>query len=316
MLAVAILAAGCSGGRPMGLRTDTSSPTDSAVDAERTEPGLGRDINIVQAYGAEHPEEYAGIRFHAGRRSEHVVVGFTADVDRHREAILARVEHPELVEVELARLSKQTQERILKKLTSWEGVHNISVDHDHAEASVAATRVDLAQQLVAAYGDKIRVDVGNLPFPDPGDVDRCPAIPSAEGEPALSVRVDAPTTRVRSGETIGGTVVVTTRGGPLQIGTSESLYGYLLDANGRVVAAPYGARLLSQRVTKVAPHGDGRVPFYATTDPCRSGLGWTLPPGDYSLVIAVEWSEYRMHEPPVGANRVQLTAPMTVTVTK
>ncbi|HEX5589988.1 MAG TPA: hypothetical protein VFX65_06840, partial [Candidatus Limnocylindrales bacterium] len=134
VLAAASVLAGCWGSQPRGslvpsntpdarpsLGTPSAAPGDGLaacpnfVEVVETGPMPGDDgteegpvareqerirddVDAASAYGAEHPDEFASVRFENGPRVR-LVIGFTAHIAEHCAALREILEYPDEFEI-------------------------------------------------------------------------------------------------------------------------------------------------------------------------------------------------------------------------
>ena len=330
LVAVIALAGGaCGEGRPLPrLTSDTSTPPDSTEAGGRDRwRELRGDMTLIQAYGAEHPDDYGGFRYREDNPDTELIVWFTADLDVHEAALRAKAEHPDRLQVERARMSKRERDRIVGELRQRSDVGTVSGYGRGGEQSGASPiavelrshQSDLAGELVAQYGDKIAVVVGQLPYPDPGDTDVCDTLPAAsERTPGLELKVALPTTTLSSSSRAGIEGAVTIRNGgarPLWFETGYHAAAYVLDDRGRVIRSPYGPMPAAARFHDLPSGGESSLDFGLDAEPCRSGYGWTLPAGTYLVVVVVRGHPDARAGGRSGDTVVAVSDPVPFTVT-
>jgi hypothetical protein len=178
------------------------------------------------------------------------------------------------------------------------GIHELS---GTVYVSVRLGREQIADELVARYGDAVRVDVGGISWPlDDADAmfggcaDPLPAADAAEG---LSAEVTPAHDEVEVGETITGTVVLTNATtGPVTFGWGGAgVRGHLVrPGTDRPVGMFVGAETM-QFVSTPAPAG-GRsepVPVLAGVVSCTPRAHTAVPPGRYDLVAVLHLEDGR-----------------------
>jgi hypothetical protein len=178
------------------------------------------------------------------------------------------------------------------------GIHELS---GTVYVSVRLGREQVADGLVARYGDAVRVDVGGIPWPlDDTDVmfaacaDPLPAGDAVEG---LSAEVTPTHDEVAVGETVTGTVVLTNATGEaVTFGWGGAgVRGHLVrPGTDRPVGIHVGAETM-QFVSTPAPAG-GRsepVPVLAGVVSCTPRAHTAVPPGRYDLVAVLHLEDGR-----------------------
>lgn len=144
-----------------GLLTPEEADEDALMGV------LAGDVAAVGAYGAQHPETWAGIRLDREGVSRVVVASFTADLGGHRDRLAPLVTRPDRLRLRQMPFSQQELDRVLseigasgsRRLKQW-GIGDGAV-----EVALAATAEALAAEWHGRYGDAVRLHVGNLPYP-------------------------------------------------------------------------------------------------------------------------------------------------------
>jgi hypothetical protein len=153
--------------------------------------------------------------------------------------------------------------------------------------------VDLARQIVDAYGAAVDVTVGFFSYPGGVLVNNACAIPSTLADhPGLRATVEIATPKIVSGTTFDPTVRITDIGtSTLTLQTSSSLQVYLFLPGG---AKPVGALELAVagegRTVSVEPGKSITVPGYGGTASCDLSLGYALRPGSYQARALVDFA--------------------------
>lgn len=104
----------------------------------------------AEAYGAEHPDVYAGLFFSAG----YIYVGFISDPERHLSAIRRRVNDPEGVRAFRADYTSaqiaETSERLSADFSSLQEagipITGVGPDEYHNRVNVSLARRDAQQE--------------------------------------------------------------------------------------------------------------------------------------------------------------------------
>jgi hypothetical protein len=128
------------------------------TELARLEPMLG----IVLAYGGQHPDEFGSYGLiWQGTNDASVFISFTAHVDQHRDALNDLVAHPDELIVCQVAVSGDVARALTAKLTDeLEGrFHSVSVGAGAVEVVLMPGEQDLADQLIAEYGDAVDVTV-------------------------------------------------------------------------------------------------------------------------------------------------------------
>ncbi len=234
-----------------------------------------RNLGALMAYAAQYPEHAGSPWFDAADAKGRVVIGFTADVASHRKAMRPTLADPDRVLVCQIRHSAAEAAAAVAEIDAqsraapagvWRGW---SAGVDRAQVTVRADQRELADALLARYGDLVEVGLGLFPYPMPDDrstVDvRCPTasvdLPSTR--PGVTTRVALAAAVLRSGADVDATVTATnevtesvtvTFGGPavvVRAGTTEVVgtadFGMLLNLD-MATLAPGASEQRSVRV--------------------------------------------------------------------
>lgn len=149
---------------------------DQASLPGATLPDADRLVATSKAYGAEHPEVFAGLLLAEGR----LWLGFTTDAGRHLAAVRARVDHPDLLRAFVADFAERElrglQERIALDLArlAEEGVEvttvGVDVRRNRVEVGLRSVGNGAPEALARNYGTAMLlvregVDLRTIPAP-------------------------------------------------------------------------------------------------------------------------------------------------------
>lgn len=292
-------------------------PTDFSEDGPMgLEQGrLQADVEAASAYGAAHPDEFASIRYENAPRVR-IVIGFTARIEEHCEALRASLEFPDEFEIILQPATEAQLDQIQQELVRLAGDKLRSAGRGAGVLHLAlrADGEDVAADVLAAYGDLVEITVGMLPYPNrfAGDVG-CRELPNPILDAALVARATLDTTGVRSGGDFGGTVTVTNVGEApfdLQSGIAVAL-----------VSEPGSDRPIGYYTGAIADVGLGGllqpgdtfdIQVIGGTASCNTALGYALPPGAYEVRVPVVL--LAMHDNAPTEVSYLLSAPVPLTV--
>jgi hypothetical protein len=274
------------------------------AESSRLEPMLGQ----VLAYGGQHPDVFGtyGLVWHGGDDAS-VFVSFTSDLDVHRAALEAAVEHPgELIVCQVAVSGAVAQAMQATLVRDLEGRFlSIGRGSSAIEVVVAANEAQLAGELLARFGDAVEVTVGALAYPLDSAIPVCADPPHSASIPGLRIDVVAPTEPISAAGVVplSLTVTLTNAGGtPIQFGSGTAT-GMILDELGNVVSSSSSMALADLGIAvDLAPGESMELPLVVTTASCDPQLGYVVPPGGYELVAAVQHSDgdtTTLHSPPV-----------------
>jgi hypothetical protein len=180
------------------------------------------------------------------------------------------------------------------------------------QVTLEASQELVAESLYRRFGHQIHLRLGALPYPlgpdAPGyapnrdDASESPPLPAGLTV-ALSGRLS-----VRSGETARhGLLVSNATGSPLVIDTNGQLIARIVDpATGRQVGGFAGAMRMPLVRFPVADACTKEIPLLVGTASYVPELGYTIPPGSWSLTAELKFA---------GGTRVR-TPPLAFEVTK
>jgi hypothetical protein len=173
--------------------------------------------------------------------------------------------------------------------------------------------LDVAQELHSRFGDAVDLTVGAMTFPDRRIVPR-----STEPEPSILLEPDDITANLDGPHEVssGRTLVTDLRlhnhtDADIEIHTQgEYTDTRLVDPeSGDIVGGYRGYKpsslMFHGKVFKLLPHGSALIPLTVGTASTVPGLGYTVPPGEWGLVVYL-WLENHEHV---------RTPPMPFTVT-
>lgn len=155
--------------------------------------------------------------------------------------------------------------------------------------------VDVARGLHERFGDDVILTVGALSFP--GHVDEVEVAREPSSAPVLDpadVEVSAPEPLVvRAGEDVRTELRVTNhRRSPISISAGPSVLGRVLDpSTGEVVGGFSGAVAAVLRMWTIEPGATLALPFVVGTASYMRSLGYTVPPGEWSVEVVLHLAE-------------------------
>ena len=286
-----------------------------------------RNIGTIQAYVSTHVDE-ADVPWLDGQRDDpRVVIGFTAHLADHRQALRALVPDPHRVLVCQVRHSQSEVATVVADLQTRQtgdqsAIRETSGGQGAARVVLAGDQEALAAELVARYGDLVTITVGNFPYPMPADRSALPVAcgyadatgPSSSNGLRATLALDAPT--ARSGSTITATVTLTNTGtGPASWTGGQPLTGSLvLRGTTDVVATFNGMVAGTGDGAELQPGETHTVRAMIGTDSCDLTLGYVLPPGDYDVIVPVTLTYPQTQG--VRPTNLLVTAPISVTLTR
>ncbi len=156
-----------------------------------------------------------------------------------------------------------------------------------------AGAVDLAKQIVDAYGAAVEVTVGFFRYPSGALVDGACAVPGTLSDnAALRATVEMASLRITSGTTFDPTVRITDIGtASVTVQTSNSLEVYLFRPGGTKPVGAFDLGVAGMGLeTSVEPAKSITIPGYGGTASCDISLGYTLAPGPYQARALVDFA--------------------------
>lgn len=271
-----------AGGGGQGMLEETS----------RLEPMLGQ----VLAYGSERPDQFGSyglLWLDADDAS--VFVSFTSNIDEHRAALEASVEHPDELIVCQVAVSDEVAQAVEATLVRELDGRFLSIGRGGGaiEVVLAANEELLASELIARYGDAIEVTVGALAYPLDQASEVCEEPPAATSLPGLRIDVVPPAGPVSAAgvEPLQLTVVLTNEGSDPISFVSGTARATILDLSGTVVSSASTVLIGDVgTVVDLRPGASTELAMVVTTASCDPRLGYVLPPGNYQLIANVQHS--------------------------
>lgn len=271
----------------------------AAAEINRQHDELREDRQRVEAYGAEHPEAFAGWRLGRGRDGARLVAGFTRDLDAHAARLRALVGHADRLDVVAMPATVEELGRIRSSIERDVGfgpagpIRLIGPGFGVVHVRLASWAKEDARRLVERYGDAVEVDVGAFRYPLevdgrlPSPIDRSlPAPVTLEG---LEWRVELASPSLEAGATGDGRVVVRNRSAHrVAFGTTQPLVARLVDpGTGRVVGGFTGTIAGTGRHVDVGLGDEVAIALLIGSDSFDPALGYTVPPGRYRVQAVV-----------------------------
>lgn len=192
------------------------------------------------------------------------------------------------------RVSSALGRRILNevRLLGGDGLLSTGVcSHGQVDVQLRPGDEDLARRLRRTYGDAIVLSVGlNRYSGAPVHSPRCSSLPPADRlPPGLRLRLRLSPHAVRTGGNFGGEVIITEDGNAsFSIDTGQPLTAYVLRRGTRRVIGVYaGAIGGTGFITRLRRGESHSVRIEGGTARCDGGVGSSLPPGRYDVVVLV-----------------------------
>ena len=263
----------------------------------QTQARLSGDAEAGQAYGAEHADEFASLRFENGPRVR-IVVAFTGHIAEHCAALRELFAFPDEFEIVLAERTEADLLAIQQEIVNRARPFLVSAGSGGAtgviEVGLRANGEGMARQIVEEYGDAVHVTVGVLSYPDRTRADGLTTCTPANG----TLRLDAPLRgtltlqplSVSSGADFDATVRVVNIGVNAFDFQSGSPVTALVFAPGASEAiGTYTGGIAGVGLGQVlAPRDSVDIDVLGGTASCDPALGYALPPGQYEVRAVID----------------------------
>jgi hypothetical protein len=279
------------------------SPPPVVTPSEERTPGwlsgvqvtLQPDGDVIERYGADHADEFAGVWFD-NEPWVRIVAAFTDNIDAHCAALRDLVAHPERLEVVQRDHTVEERQRIrdeIEPLMTPDGpIEELGNGNDHVSVGLRADAEDLASELWARYGDAIRLRVGVAPYPpsdSPTTAAACDVGEISEWPSGVSASVDLVDDVIVSGHHTKGAVTIvneSTERFTADLGEPET--GWVFEQGGATpVGAFTGAIGGWGRGVDLAPGEHAKLDMVVGTAACDPSRGYALPPGTYDVRVTL-----------------------------
>lgn len=266
---------------------------DAIVGAQARLQGT---ISQVQAYATTQSSTFGQLSF-GGKNNATVVVSFTGDLQVHADALTKIVEIPNGVVVCAATETANSQVSLANEILAHaSGALTgglLTPATGRPVVAIRADRRDVADDLVATFGTRIQVVLGEFAYPDPTVARKDPfaALAPCRTVPKPSAASKALRWSVPKRLSIhsGGdfTTPVSWTNMSRRTVTYESgdpIVGVVTKVGGNQILARYtGAIAGIGHGAKLRPRAKDAVRAFVSTASCDSSLGYALPPGNYSV---------------------------------
>ena len=281
------------------FRSPTSAQVEEQLAADAT-VFAERNLGAINAYVSAHADQGGTPWLDWVTEPPRLVIGFTSNVAEHRSDLVPLLSDPDRVfvckvahsQAEVSRIAAQIQQA---QTSSAGGFLSVSPGVDGVTVQLRADSESVAEDLVARYGDIVSIMLGNLPYPaSTGATSDATGTCTADvtGPTDLNgLRADLvfadPT--VHSGQDIDGTVTVTNTGNaPATFQSGSPLVGWVVLPGTTSVVASYTGAIAGVGVGgTLAPGESSEIAVLVGTASCEPGLGYTLPPGQYQVLVPV-----------------------------
>ncbi len=288
---------------------------ESRRDLEREHSKLRGDIDVVRSYGEAHPDVWVDLWIE-NEPSVRIVALFAGnDVDEHEATLRGLMTHPGQLEVRRSERyarayldSIAAEVRRMATITDRGSFRSWGIGAGRLNIVVRASRRDLAQRLLDAYGDAVKLRVGFLSYPDPTMTDTqapqhfqpAPEQPPLLAAEELQVSVDEGLA-VQSGGHLGTVLHVQ------YVGTQEMV----VLTNGVVTAVTINPRTgsvvggyeFAQHMPGIEfriPPGDVvDIPLLVGTASTDPFLGYCVPPGRWAIEVSLNLQDRGIFRTPL-----------------
>ncbi len=275
---------------------------------------LRDDLSVIEEYGSGFPDEWIGVSY-GSDHPERIEAWFTTHLEQHRAALLAKVEHPDRLDVRQGCYSKKDLDaiqadvewrvftdprRMMKGVGS--GITSIGID-------LSAQGEDLAAQLWEQYGDALDITVGAFPYPPsrarliarsidakhpPSDCRIGEPLPPTKETaiPGLKLRVVLDQPSVPSGADFKAKLVARNTGSTRihRVIEGHPLTAMIVRPVTRDVVGVHYSPIIGGTVFaafQLAPGERQEFAVVGGTESCDLRLGYAVPPGQYGVIVTV-----------------------------
>lgn len=216
-----------------------------------------------------------------------VYASFVGDLPSHREQVTQLVGSTDRVKICRAEMTSADAQKLQSALSDELGTkfNAIAVTPSaRVKVSLKESELALATELDRRFGSSIELEVGVLRFPIQVAEEACYRLSPAIARPDL---VTAPHRVAASGASDGYALTLTNEGqSAISLVTGETV-GYLLDDAGRVVNAYPEPTYAVGIPLGIDAYSSAELPVHVSLASCRGELGYTVPAGQYTLVVEV-----------------------------
>lgn len=270
-------------------------PTDFSEDGPlaRDQGRLQGDVGTMQTYGSAHPDEFTAVRFENSPWVR-LVIGFTGHIQEHCSALRAILEFPDDFQIIREPKTGLELQEIQQAIVALAGQHlrGVGIGAETIDVQLRADGVAIAEQIQAQYGPYVTIQVGFLPYPDPGSAGTgCSAMFSdiiTNTPLRVTARLDS--ARVATGADFHGMVTITNGGADVVAFESGDPMTAVVYRRGtdQVLGAYEGGIGGVGTGGSLEPGGTIDIGVLGGTASCDPSLGYAVPPGLYDVRVPVE----------------------------
>ena len=284
-----------------------------------------RNLGAINAYVSAHAAEGGAPWLDWVNDRPRLVIGFTSNVAEHRSDLVPLLTDPDRVfvckiahsQAEVSRVAAEIQQA---QTSSAGGFLGVGAGVDGVTVQLRADSESVAKDLVARYGDIVSIMLGNLPYPASADATSgatgaCTAdVTGPTDLNGLRADLSFPNPTVHSGQDIDGTITVTNTGSaPATFQSGSPLVGLIVQPGTTNVVASYTGGIAGVGVGgTLAPGESSEIQVLVGTASCEPSVGYTLPPGQYEVLVPVV-VQYPQREGDLTVNQL-VTRPAALTV--
>jgi hypothetical protein len=283
----------------------------------REQQRISSDVDLAIAYGADHSDEYASVRYENGPRVR-MVIGFTAHIEEHCAALRAILEYPDEFEIIRQPVTELRLEEIRQAIAARyrELMRSVGRGAGVIHLALRADGQDAAAEVLAEYGELVEITVGLLPYPDRfgGDPMCEPLVGPIAGDSQLVAVAQLAANSVRSGLDFRGTVTVRNTGADAFDFQSGPRHAAVVFKPGS--GSPSGfwtGGMDAVGFGKLLPPGESvELELVGGTASCDPALGYALPPGQYEVRVPVVLLTSHDNAPTEVAYILSEAVPLTI----
>jgi hypothetical protein len=285
-----------------------------------------RNLGVIYAHASRYPSEAGTPWLDPVNDAPQVVMGFTAHVAVHRQALASELTDPDRVLICQVRHSQAELTTVAAEIQGSMATNDgayLSVGAGTAAVEVAlrADQEALAADLVGRYGDTVSVMLGNFPYPLPADLGSIDPVACRVADFAgptdhkgLQATVTFESATVTAGADIQGTVTITNTGSePVSFESGSPLAGAIVrPGTTTVVGTHVGVIAGAGAGATLEPGGSYDIPALFGTASCDPSAGYVVPAGDYEVLVPVIAKYPQRSGDPIVNELVTLPGSLTV----
>ena len=260
-----------------------------------------RNLGAINAYVSAHASEGGTPWLDSVNEPPRMVIGFTANVAQHRIALAPLLADPDQVLVCQIAHSQSEASAVADELqqaqtSSAGGYLSVGSGADGVDVHLRADQQAVAEDLITRYGDLVSITLGNLPYPPPSTDGTSPKPGGCTADVSgptdlngLRAQLTFNDPVVHSGQDIDGTLTVTNTGNaPASFQSDSPLLGWIVQPATTTIVASYAGAVAGVGVGSTLQPGESyEIDVVVGTASCEPTVGYTLPPGEYDVLVPV-----------------------------